>query len=356
MKSNIKKVETSCNHCGSTRYELVTTGVEHEYDNTTDDVFNVVKCVDCQLVYLNPRPDLSELGTIYPPNYYAYHVEDSYDAGQRRNLYYALRYSGIMFALQAALSHFFPKGTNIRVLEIGCGDGHMLNCFRRVKTHHVETCGVDLSSQAVAKAKAAGHQAWAGRFEDIAVPEEVFDLVYASHVIEHVPDPLSFVLKVRQALKPGGIFAFWTPNIDALDAKWFRRQHWGQYHFPRHWVFYTPGTVRRLAELTGFELVGIDFQPNGVNWVFTFHSLMKENRLLSRYADTLFPTTGWSRATLANFVRNGFFVMVDLVLKLITGQTSNMGVAFRKPAVPPGEPGEITRMGEHPGPAHAAKQ
>src|SRR4029450_1058589 len=76
MKSNIRKVETTCNTCGSTNTEIVTTGSEHEYDNTTDDVFTVVRCTDCGLVYLNPRPDLSELETIYPPNYYAYKIEE----------------------------------------------------------------------------------------------------------------------------------------------------------------------------------------------------------------------------------------------------------------------------------------
>ncbi len=72
MKSGIKKVETSCNFCGGSDRKLITTGREHEYDNTTSDVFNVVKCTGCGLVYLNPRPDVSELSTIYPPNYYSY--------------------------------------------------------------------------------------------------------------------------------------------------------------------------------------------------------------------------------------------------------------------------------------------
>jgi len=37
MKSNIRKVEAVCNTCRSTNRELITTGSEHEYDNTTDD-------------------------------------------------------------------------------------------------------------------------------------------------------------------------------------------------------------------------------------------------------------------------------------------------------------------------------
>ncbi len=333
MKSNIKKVETSCNNCGSTSTEFVTAGCEHEYDNTTDDVFTVVRCRQCGLVYLNPRPDVSELPTIYPPNYYAYSIEDSYDEGQRGNLYYKLRYSMILAGLEHCLS-LVPRG-KIRVLDIGCADGHVLNWFRRVRTHQVETYGVDMNEAAVEKAKARGHTVWAGRFEDVAVEPGYFDFIWASHIIEHVPDPRGFTRKAFESLKPGGIFWFWTPNIDSIDARWFADRHWGAYHFPRHWVFYSPRSVKHLAAATGFELAGIEYQPNAIFWVWTFHSLARSNPLLSRYADRLFPPITWSQTTLANFLRNGFFAGVDTLIKLCTGQTSNMGVAFRKPQAEP---------------------
>ncbi len=332
MKTNIKRVTTSCNNCGSSESEFVTDGVEHEYDNTTSDTFTVVRCTQCGLAYLSPRPDISELSTIYPPNYYAYQIEETYDEKQRNNIYFKMRYAGIMATLEATLKRYFPGQKEVKMLDIGCGDGHVLNCFKKVRTHLVETHGVDLGEAAVEQARAQGHNAVAGRFEDVELPEGYFDFVFASHVIEHVPDPKAFTEKVYRILKPGGVFGFWTPNIDSVEAKWFQKQHWGQYHFPRHWVFYSPKSVRHLAELTGFEVLDIDFAPNGVSWVFTFHSVLKHNPRLAKYADRLFPTLGWHTTTPINFVRNGFFVGVEILLKLFTGRTSNMGVAFRKPS------------------------
>lgn len=329
MKSNIKTVETSCNNCGATSTEFVTAGVEHEYDNTTDDVFTVVRCTECGLVYLNPRPDVSELATIYPPNYYAYSIEESYDESQRSNFYYKLRYSMILAGLEQCLT-LVPKG-KIRVLDIGCADGHVLNWFRRVRTHEVETYGVDMNAAAVEKAKAQGHIAQVGRFEDAEFPAGYFDFIWASHVIEHVPDPMGFAKKAFEILKPGGIFWFWTPNINSIDAKWFRDRHWGAYHFPRHWVFYSPESVKHLARATGFGVEHIEYQPNAIFWVWTFHSILKSNPSLRKHADALFPPIEWSTTTFGNFIRNGFFAAVDVLIKLTTGQTSNMGVAFRKP-------------------------
>jgi 2-polyprenyl-3-methyl-5-hydroxy-6-metoxy-1,4-benzoquinol methylase len=334
MKSNIKKVETSCNNCGSFSSSLVTTGSEHEYDNTTDDTFNVVRCRNCGLVYLNPRPDVCELSTIYPPNYYAYSLEEAYDESQRKNFYYKMRYSMILKGLEGVMSFLPPDRKEVKVLDIGCADGHVLNWFREVKSRKVETFGVDMSAQAVEKARSKGHTAYAGRFEDVDLPPNTFDLIWASHVIEHVPDPKAFASKAFELLKPGGIFWFWTPNIASLDARIFRKRHWGAYHFPRHWVFYDPDSVKQLSKATGFELAHLEFQPNAIFWVWTFHSLLKDSPVLGRFADVLFPPIEWSKTSLPNFIRNGAFAALDTAIKATTGQTSNMGVAFRKPLIP----------------------
>ena len=56
-------------------------GVDREY-YTTDDVFHVVECVKCGLRFLNPRPTVAELDTIYPPDYYSYNMDsDPADLG-----------------------------------------------------------------------------------------------------------------------------------------------------------------------------------------------------------------------------------------------------------------------------------
>ena len=42
---------------------------EHEYENTVDEEFFIMKCLDCGLLYLNPQPDISEFDRIYPKDY-----------------------------------------------------------------------------------------------------------------------------------------------------------------------------------------------------------------------------------------------------------------------------------------------
>jgi hypothetical protein len=43
---------------------------DHEY-RSVDIEFTVVRCRECGLVYLKPRPDGRELGRIYPKSYYS---------------------------------------------------------------------------------------------------------------------------------------------------------------------------------------------------------------------------------------------------------------------------------------------
>lgn len=331
-KSNIQKVDSACNLCGSSRRLPVTSGREHEYLNTTDDLFNVVRCADCGLVYLDPRPDVSELPTIYPPNYYSYNQDKLRRNANPDSLLLRIRYKGFRAKIEKSLSLLSLKSNEIvRVLDIGCGDGHLLNLYREARGTNVETTGVDFSLSAVILAAAQGHNTYSGRFEDVDLSDDYFDLVVASHVIEHVPDPSGFVEKVFRVLKPGGIFWFETPNIGSIDARWFEKEHWGAYHFPRHWYFFSTETIGRLAEKTSFKVEMIDYVPNAIFWFWTFHSMMvARNPGWRKFADALFPPVDFQKDTISNFLRICLFCTVDLIIKALTGETSNMIVAFRK--------------------------
>ena len=72
-RANIEKSRVACNNCGATGGEVIARGRDHEYATTTSDTFDVVRC-SCGLVYLDPRPAISELDTIYPNDYYAYRL------------------------------------------------------------------------------------------------------------------------------------------------------------------------------------------------------------------------------------------------------------------------------------------
>ena len=337
MKSAIKKVDVSCIICGSSDSALVTEGVEHEYKTTTDDVFRVVKCARCGLHYLNPRPDVSELKTIYPDEYYAYHLQSkNVERENKHSLLYKARRFVHLSRLTRALSLCVTTG-HLKVLDVGCADGRALNWYRQVERFEVKTYGVDFDPIAVERARQQGHTVYEGRFEEADIPDDFFDLVVATHVIEHVADPRIFAEQALRVLKPGGIFLVETPNIDSPDARIFRRRHWGGYHFPRHWVFFSPDTLRQLAESVGFKVEKIEFHPAPAFWNWTFHSLVSswdngKEGAFTKAADSLFPPTEFQKNSIKNLIAVSAFTSVDLAMKALTGKTSNMSLVLRKQA------------------------
>ena len=66
--------DVACKACGSAAAPSVIGRVyDHEY-RSVDMEFSAVRCDQCGLVYLKPRPDASELARIYPKEYYSYHL------------------------------------------------------------------------------------------------------------------------------------------------------------------------------------------------------------------------------------------------------------------------------------------
>jgi SAM-dependent methyltransferase len=95
-----------------------------------------------------------------------------------------------------------------------------------------------------------------------------FDLVSANMVIEHVPDPQTFLLDVKRVLVPGGRFIFHTPNYlyyltftASLVPDWIKdRVVWilerrkAEDVFPTYYRMNVPRTIIRLARETGFTV------------------------------------------------------------------------------------------------------
>ena len=58
-----------CEVCGGT--STATMFSQHDLTHhVTDDVFTVVRCLDCRQLFLNPRPTRQEIGRYYPDTYY----------------------------------------------------------------------------------------------------------------------------------------------------------------------------------------------------------------------------------------------------------------------------------------------
>lgn len=101
-----------------------------------------------------------------------------------------------------------------KVLDIACGVSLL------GKTFSDQVYGFDLNPQAVKVAQKNGIQAKVGDVEKKwDYPDNYFDIVIASHIIEHVVNPDQLILEAKRVLKKGGLLIVSTPNL----AAWFNR-------------------------------------------------------------------------------------------------------------------------------------
>jgi 2-polyprenyl-3-methyl-5-hydroxy-6-metoxy-1,4-benzoquinol methylase len=325
----VRKVDSACAHCGAPDGEPLWAGREHEYDNTTDEEFGFVRCSACGLVRLNPRPDVSELDRIYPPDYYAYNlVSEEPDT----ELGFTDRMKMRMYQrrFETLVDRLGKRGT-IRVLDVGCADGRLLDWYRASSVgDRLETHGIELSERAASIARRRGHRVVTGRFEvDDELEPGTFDLILALHVIEHVGDPTGFAQRAGALLAPNGLFFLATPNWDSVDARRFR-EHWGGNHFPRHWTLYDERTLHALARSVGLEVEGVEYQPNPIFWVWTCHSWLRSRFPNRRWPDRAFPPVDIFAPSLRSFALLSAFTGLDVVLRRLTGRTASIAVALRK--------------------------
>lgn len=109
---------------------------------------------------------------------------------------------------------FIPYVKNHKVLDIACG----ISSLGKMFGDHVT--GIDLNIESIKKSRANGIHAVHGDVENKwPVAENYFDIVIASHIIEHLQNPDKMLMQSKRVLKRGGKLIIWTPNL----AAWFNR-------------------------------------------------------------------------------------------------------------------------------------
>lgn len=138
-----------------------------------------------------------------------------------------------------------------KVLDIGSASGVSLLEIKRLGA---EAYGVEPDPNAQGIAKKLKLKVYKGFITDNPFPEIKFDYITASQVIEHDPDPKSFLLAAKSKLKENGLIILSFPNFDALYRKIFGKR-WLHYHVPYHINFFTSESLTKLAAFTGLKIV-----------------------------------------------------------------------------------------------------
>jgi len=143
--------------------------------------------------------------------------------------------------------HLPAKGGG-RLLEVGCGDGAMLDSMAKGGW---QVAGVDFDERAVQIARSRGLTVYQGGLTDQNFPDDSFDAIVMNHVIEHVLDPRALLRECKRVMAKGGLAVAITPNVDGWLHQLYG-QDWRGLEPPRHLHLFSAVSLAKLASTAGF--------------------------------------------------------------------------------------------------------
>lgn len=140
------------------------------------------------------------------------------------------------------------------LVDVGFGAGTLLDAANGWNKY-----GVEVARSAVDNAKPEWSTFY-GTLEQAAYPSEFFDVVLASEIIEHCPDPRELIEEVHRILRPGGVFWATTPAANGLSSRLLGAK-WSVVSPPEHVQLFSSKALRSM--LNKFSRVRV--QMHGFN-------------------------------------------------------------------------------------------
>ena len=199
-------------------------------------------CQNCGLVYQSPRMTGEELDAFYESEYrQLYEVQEGPD----------LKDLAVQAERADALLQFTQPHVKAvkRHLDIGCSAGLLLKRFMQV--YQNDATGVEPGAAYREYAKSSGLTIWesleelhADQVRNEGNKPQLFDLVSMAHVLEHLPDPVGHLIKLRKDfLQPGGHLLIEVPNLYCHES-----------FEVAHLVSYSEHTLTQTLQRAGYEI------------------------------------------------------------------------------------------------------
>ena len=177
-----------------------------------------------------------------------------------------------------------------KVLDVGCLDGTIGALFQESGN---EVSGIDASEPAIRKARQRGiNVKLVNLEEDLPFPDEIFDLVFAGEVLEHIFDIDHLLEEIFRVLKPSGHLLLTTPNLAAFGRRLLLFVNRNP-HIEISFTEIAAGHIRYFVKHTLFDLlrrhsfIPVQFTSDVINF-------NRKGTFRSCWLAKLFPTFGRS--------------------------------------------------------------
>ena len=237
----------------------------------------IVRCNVCGLVYANPRWDSSM-------------VRENYSVVQDQT--YVEEREGRVLTFSRNLAPFerlVTASTSRRLLDVGCHIGVMVELAQK---RGWEAWGVEPSTWAAEQARAGGLRVITGTLANVEVPENYFDVVTMWDVIEHLTDPAAELRNVHRVLRPGGVFAIHTIDIESRFAHLMgKRWPW---LMEMHLYYFSPRTLGKMLAQSGFQVIRSSAQGRFLRLGYFITRIEPYSKPLYRALNAIITRLNWN--------------------------------------------------------------
>jgi SAM-dependent methyltransferase len=196
------------------------------------------QCLECEVIFVFPLPTPAELDQYYKTVWLQ--DEDIISVSKEMEMIYQIQ--GDLRCDYLIRHHALSEGS--KLLDVGSGHGYLFESIRKKGFENIDFFATDPSPICLQKLRSLGINTFDSLKE---ISEKNFDIVTLGQVLEHVPDPNTFLKSIVELVKDGGHIYIDVPDRDDTHKVLLEP----------HTLFYSKKSLLKLAKKLSLKMVHV---------------------------------------------------------------------------------------------------
>jgi 2-polyprenyl-3-methyl-5-hydroxy-6-metoxy-1,4-benzoquinol methylase len=175
------------------------------------------------------------------------------------NTNYWLHYTQIGAGITAMLEPLFYLGERAKgsLLDVGCGFGYVVDFYNKIG--YGKAIGLETAAYGKVGAKLLNtpiiHSYYA---ECNEIKGKKYDIIFSCEVLEHIPNPRSFINEISVGLGDDGVLVLTTPSSNVINSRSTDSEIIGSLSPDYHYFLASPEALENLLRSCGYNDVRVD--------------------------------------------------------------------------------------------------
>ena len=222
------------------------TCIDHTVSRET---FSLLLDPETDLLITFPRPKEADLPSYYESEEYISHTDSKRTLMDK--VYQLIKNYSLKRKLKLINKLIGGKG---HLLDIGCGTGDLLSVCEK-DGWQISGTEPNRKARELAVHKIDSPECIKEDLNEFSGGDEGnFNIISMWHVLEHVPNLLEYIEKLKELLTQDGYLIVAVPNFKSHDAVHYK-EFWAAYDVPRHLWHFSEKSIRHIFGQHDFDVV-----------------------------------------------------------------------------------------------------